>query len=270
VPALVRLGVRVRAEAAEVALAALLELFPDGLEEAEAAGAVEFAAYGAPAALPPEAALRATLGGALLGLERTPVAAGWERGWHAHLRPVDVVAGGRALRVRPPWAPRHADPDVLDVPVAPGEAFGAGAHPTTRLCLELLLGRRPGGGLCDWGAGTGVLALAAARLGWAPVTAVERDPAALDALRANGVAARRLDLELEAPPWAPTVTANLPRALLGRLAARVERPPQTLVASGLLDHQADPVAAAWGARGLREHERRIRDGWAALLLERAA
>jgi ribosomal protein L11 methyltransferase len=250
---------RVRPEAAEVALAALAELFPAGLEEAESDGAVEFASYGAPGALPPEAAVRGALGDALVEIVRMPVAPGWERRWHAHLDPVDVAAGGCRLRVRPPWAPRHPDPAVIDLPVAPGEAFGAGAHPTTRLCLELLLERRPGGGL----------AMAAARLGWAPVTAVERDPAALEALRANGVAARRLDLQAQAPPWAPTITANLPRPLQLRLAARAQRPPETLIASGLLGREAGEVAAAWAARGLRERARPMREGWAGLLLERA-
>jgi ribosomal protein L11 methyltransferase len=272
---LVRLGLRVRREDAEPALAALIELFGAGLEETEVDGAVEFAAYGEAGALPAEAAVRAALGPALVGVRRTDVPGGWERAWHAHLRPVDVTAGGRTLRVRPPWAPRHADPAVLDLPVDPGEAFGAGGHATTRMCVELLLDRAPAGALCDWGAGTGVLALAAARLGWAPVIALEHDDAALDVLRANaarvaagrGIQVRDHDLADTPPPWSPATTANLPRALQLRLASAADRPPETLIASGLLDAEAGEVAAAWAARGLREAARRSLDGWAALLLE---
>ena len=268
---LVRLGVRVRPEDAEPALAALLELFPGGLEETETGGTVELVAYGEPGALPSEAAVRAALGPALVDLRRTDVEPGWERAWHAHLRPVDVTAGGRTRTVRPPWAPPHPDPAVLDLPVDPGEAFGAGGHATTRMCLELLLERAPAGALCDWGAGSGVLALAAARLGWAPVLALEHDPAALDVLRANAAAGpvevRAHDLASVPPPWAPTVSANLPRALHLHLAATVERPPRALIASGLLEAEAGGVAAAWAARGLRERARRGLEGWASLLLE---
>jgi ribosomal protein L11 methyltransferase len=267
--ALVRLGLRVRPEDAEPALAALLGLFPGGLEETESDGAVELAAYGEPDALPSEAAIRAAVGPALVAVRRTDVEPGWERAWHAHLHPVDVTAGGRTLRVRPPWAPRHADPAVLDLPVEPGEAFGAGGHATTRMCLELLLERAPAGALGDWGAGTGVLALAAARLGWTPVLALEHDPAALAVLRANAgpVEVRAHDLAGAPPPWTPAVTANLPRALHLHLAAAVERPPRTLIASGLLEAEAGEAAAAWAARGLRQTARRGREGWAALLLE---
>ena len=75
--------------------------------------------------------------------------------------------------------------------IDPGVYFGAGTHPTTRLCLELLQKREPGGALCDWGAGTGVLAIAAARLGFAPVTAVEVDPGALEVIARNAAQRRR-------------------------------------------------------------------------------
>ncbi len=270
-----RLGVRVRPEAAELALAALLELSPQGLEERDGPGVVEYALYGAPDALPGAEELRARLGDALLAVHQRELPADWERRWHAHLEPVDLQGRAARLRVRAPWHPRHPDPAVLDVAVEPGAAFGAGAHATTRLCLELLLDAGPppaDAGLCDWGAGTGVLALAAAGLGYAPVMAVEHDPAALDALRANAtpvaaVTVLAADLEKSPPPWAATVTANLPRALLERAAARDRRPPQALIASGILEDEAGVVAAAWARRGLGERERRTLDGWAALRLE---
>jgi ribosomal protein L11 methyltransferase len=273
VSALVRLGIRVRGEHAETALAALLDLLPDGLEERALGDDVEFATYADPAALPAEAALRARLGPALAGLSTAPVPEDWARRWHAHLGPVGVADGERELTLRPPWIPGDADDLVLD----PDVLFGAGTHPTTRLVLRLLLGLadEAGGALCDWGAGTGVLAVAAARLGWTPVIAVELDAAAVEVIegnaRRNGVAvdARAGDLTREAAPWAPTVCANLFAPLLTRLAAAVERPPRRLLLSGVLEEEADAVAGAWAARGLAERRRVAEDGWAACLLEAA-
>src|SRR5947209_1689823 len=126
----------------------------------------------------------------------------------------------------------------------------------------------------DAGCGSGVLAIAAAKLGWRPVIALDHDPAAVEATRANAVAngveteARRWDLRRERLPEAPVVLANLVRPLLLALAERMAPPlPRALVASGLLAHEADEVAAAFALRhGLREHDRREGDGWAAVLL----
>ena len=140
-------------------------------------GAVEYALYAPDDSLPPIEEIRALAGDALLDVRAEPVADGWDVRWHEHLRPVRVGD----LLVRPPWIDGSPDDLVID----PGTFFGAGTHPTTRLCLELLQDCPPGGALCDWGAGTGVLAIAAARLGWSPVTAVELDAAALDLIGAN-------------------------------------------------------------------------------------
>jgi ribosomal protein L11 methyltransferase len=268
VSALVRLGIRVHGDQAETALAALLELLPGGLEERELGGDVEFATYAEQDALPDPAVLRARLGGALAGLSRAPVPEDWARRWHRHLGPVTVAEGDRRLTIRPPWVPGAAEDLVVD----PDALFGAGTHPTTQLVLRLLLAEAPGGALCDWGAGTGVLAVAAARLGWAPVIALELDDAAVGVIdenaAANGVAieARAADLTAAPPPWAPTVCANLFAPLLTRLAGEVERPPARLMLSGVLAAEADGVAAAWAARGLQEARRIEDEGWAASLL----
>jgi ribosomal protein L11 methyltransferase len=262
--ALVRLGIRVHADRAEEALARLLPLLAGGAEERVVGGAVEYAVYAPEGELPPPEAVRALAGDTLLGTTTEPVRAGWERRFREFLRPVEV--GG--LVVRPPWSEGGPGDLVID----PGATFGAGGHPTTRLCLELLLGCEPGGGLCDWGAGSGVLAVAAARLGWDPVTAVELDPAARPVIEANAaanavdVAAVTADLLAGSVPWAPTVTANLTAPLHERVAAGLERPPERLIASGMLDAHADAVAAAYRALGLRERERRTAGGWAALVL----
>jgi ribosomal protein L11 methyltransferase len=274
---LVRLGIRVRGDRAEIALAALLPLLGGGAEETDPRdGTVEYALYAPPDALPSPAAVRGLAGDAVLDVAVSDVPAGWERRWHAHLRPVEVAAGARRVRVRPPWMPPAADGAALDVVVDPGDSFGAGGHATTQLCLELLLELEPDGALCDWGAGSGVLALAAARLGWDPVHAVELDPRAVATIRANAdangldVHAQQLDLTAAAAPWAPSVCANLTLELLSAAAARAApRPPGRMIASGVVEPQADAAAAALAGLGLRETRRRVRDGWAALRLERA-
>jgi ribosomal protein L11 methyltransferase len=269
----VRLGIRVRADRAEVALAQLLPILGGGAEERELDGAVEYALYAYEDDLPPLDEVRALAGDTLVDVRSEPVADGWDVRWHEHLRPVRVGD----LVVRAPW---H-DGSPGDVVIDPGTAFGAGTHATTRLCLELLQAAPAGGALCDWGAGTGVLAIAAARLGWDPVTAVEIDPAALAVIRANAarnrvaVEARAADLRAGAP-WAPTVVANLPLPTLTEAARALARtregagavgPPERVIAAGMLAPQADVVVAAFEPLGLRERRRLEEDGWAALVLE---
>jgi ribosomal protein L11 methyltransferase len=151
----------------------------------------------------------------------------------------------------------------IDLVIDPGQAFGTGAHHTTRLCLELLLELDPCGPLADWGSGSGVLAIAAARLGYAPVLAVDVEPASLEASAVNAsrndaaVEVRRVNLRREPAPWAPTVTANLVRPLLLDVARLLERVPERLIMSGLLREEADEVAAAFSAHGLIEADRRF-------------
>ena len=257
-----RLGIRVRADRAEVALARLLPVLPDGVEEREVDGAVEYALYAADDSLPRIEEIRSVVGDALLDVRAEPVADGWDVRWHEHLRPVRVAG----LVVRPPWIDGSPDDLVID----PGTFFGAGTHATTKLCLELLQECEPSGALCDWGAGTGVLAIAAARLGWSPVTAVELDVAALDLIEANaarnhvGVKAVAGDVR-EGAPWAPTVVANLPKPLLLDAAAAT-RPPERLIAAGMLASEAGAVAAAYEPLGLCERRLIEEDGWAALVL----
>ena len=143
-PALVRLGIRVRREQAEIALAALLPILQNGAEETEpSADEVEYAVYAPRAELPTLDDVRALAGDALVDVTLTDVAPGWERRWHEYLQPVEVATGGRRLRIRPPWQPAAGDADVLEVVIDPGELFGAGTHPTTQLCLELLLELEP-------------------------------------------------------------------------------------------------------------------------------
>jgi ribosomal protein L11 methyltransferase len=190
----------------------------------------------------------------------------WLERWREWHRPVDVGQ----LRVRPPWA----EPGELDVMIDPGRAFGTGAHASTRLTLELLVALPAGGPLADWGSGSGVLSVAAARLGFDPVLACDVDPASVEATlaaaSANGVAvtAAACDLRREPGPWAPTVVANLVLPLLRSVAAVMERPPERLIASGLLVEEVDEAAAAFARHGLELRARRDADGWSAILLGR--
>jgi ribosomal protein L11 methyltransferase len=273
----IRLGVRVARSDAELVLAELLVLAPGGVEERDVGNdVVEYGVYGAEGELPALPDLRAAAGDALVEITTEQIADDWADRWRAFHRPIEI--GGRML-VRPPWSPPPAG-DIIDLVIDPGQAFGTGAHPTTKLCLEMLLRLEPSGAFMDLGCGSGVLAIAAARLGWSPIAAVDFDPlsvtATLENAEVNGadVEARRFDLLRDGPaPSAPTVAANLLRPLLLGLARAGFRDPQpgTLVASGLLREEADEVSAALAARtGLIEHAR-LEDGdWAALLLGRQA
>jgi ribosomal protein L11 methyltransferase len=271
---MIRLAVRVARADAEAVLAELLELSPGGLEERELDDeAIEYVLYGAAGELPALPALRAAAGAALVDVSSSEIPDDWAERWKAFHRPVDVSWRFKRLRVRPPWEP--AARGGIDLVIDPGQAFGTGGHHTTRLCLALLLEQEPQGALADWGCGTGVLALAAARLGWDPVLACDSDRAAVDATEENaaandvtGLTVTRCDLRRADGPWAPTVLANLVRPLLLEVAARMTRPPARLIASGLLRHEADAVADAFAAHGLREAERRHGGEWAALLLAR--
>jgi ribosomal protein L11 methyltransferase len=283
----IRLAVRVPRAAAEIVLAELLELVPAGLEETDVSeDIVEYALYGAAGELPDLPAVEAAAGDALVEVTTSEVPDDWADRWKAWHRPVDVAWRFRRLRVRPPWEEALADDEAsagdeapgrgrsIDLVIDPGQAFGTGAHHTTRLCLELLLELDPEGALADWGSGSGVLAIAAARLGYAPVLAVDVEPASLEAsaenarVNAAAVEVRRVNLRREPAPWAPTVTANLVRPLLLDVARLLEDVPERLIASGLLREEADEVAAAFAAHGLQERARRFGGEWAAVLLAR--
>ena len=244
-------------------LAALLELAPSGVEQVDGEGFVEYALYGAPGELPAFPEGEAEVGGALVSVRGEPVADDWTERWKQFHEPVLV---GERIWVRPPWAAQREG--ALDLVIDPGQAFGTGAHPTTKLSLELMLELEPSGSFADLGCGSGVLAIAAAMLGFGPVTAVDNELAALEATRANAAAngvsldtVERVNLREQAAPPARTVAANLVRPLLLQLAGGIEA--EALILSGLLEGEADEVAAAFGRREVR---RLAEGGWAALLL----
>lgn len=205
---------------------------------------------------------------AAVALEPVP-ATGWERAWMADFRPMRF---GRRLWV----VPSHAAPpeaDAVNLRLDPGLAFGTGTHPTTALCLEWLDARPPRGlRVLDYGCGSGILAVAAALLGAEAVDAVDIEPQALEATRANaernGVAAR---LRTFAPGALPpgrydVVIANILARPLVELASTLTRrlaPGGTLVLAGMLADQAGAVARAY-TPALTLGRAGERDGWVLL------
>jgi ribosomal protein L11 methyltransferase len=249
-------------------LAALLDVAPAGLEQVDGEGFVEFALYGAPGELPSFPEGEAEIGGARVTVRGEQVPEDWEERWKRFHIPV-LVAG--RLYVRPPWEEPALRPGVTEVVIDPGRAFGTGSHPTTRLCLELMLELDARGSFVDLGCGSGVLAIAAAKLGFAPVIALDSDRGAVEATVANARAnavelarVERFDLRGGPPPSADVVAANLMRPLLLRLAELMRPRPPVLIASGLLDDEPDDVAAAFAP--LAERRRLTLQGWSALLL----
>ncbi len=233
----------------------MLELFPEGFEEAvRPDGALELRAY-----TDRDGEERARR--AFAGARSEPIAPGWEETWRRFHRPTRV---GR-LWVGPPW--ENPDTGALAVVIDPGRAFGTGAHPTTRLCLELLLDLERGS-LVDLGCGSGVLAISAAKLGFAPVVALDVDDAAVEATRANaranGVAVdvARADVLAAGLPDADVALANIALAVVERLAVRT--PTRRLVAAGYVAAE-QPRLVGW-----RHELRREAEGWAADLYEREA
>jgi ribosomal protein L11 methyltransferase len=275
----IRLAVRVtRARAPEV-LVELLVLSPAGLEEIDIdEQTIEYVLYGAPSELPGLPALRARLGDEVVALGTSEIADDWAERWRAFHQPVELA---ERLYVRAPWHPPLPDErGLVDLVIEPGQAFGTGAHATTRLCLELLVELERAGAargvLLDVGCGSGVLAIAAAKLGWSPVIALDHEAESVSATgqnaAANGVAidVRRADLQADDVPVAPTIVANLLRPLLLALSERLTQPPALLIASGLLADQGDELAAELAARHRLEERRRRCDGeWLALLFEHA-
>ena len=223
----------------------MLELFPTGFEEVDRPYGVELAAYTDSAG---EERMWAFFG----GVRAADVDGGWEDKWRAFHRPVRV---GR-LWVGPPWEQR--DDDALAVVIDPGRAFGTGSHATTQLCLAALQELEPRS-LLDVGCGSGVLAVAAALLGFSPVVAVDVEEPSVDATRANAVVnGVVLEVRLVGPeellPPAEVVLANISLESVGSLAARIDC--KTLVTSGYLASET-PVLP-----GFEHVARRTLEGWA--------
>ncbi len=243
-----RLTVSVPRERVEETRAAFVGLAPHGFEERDVEGGVELAVYADGATLD-------RMCWQLPAATVEPVDEGWEDAWRAFHRPVEVAG----IWLGPPWE-TPTDPSRAVV-IDPGLAFGTGAHPTTRLCVELLAGLECGGSLLDVGCGSGVLAIVAARLGFGPVTCVDVDPVAVETTvanaRANGITveARVLDALDEPLRAADVAVANV---LLGPVETILTRlDAREAITSGYLEGER-PAHPGWA-----HVETALLDGWAA-------
>jgi ribosomal protein L11 methyltransferase len=271
----IRLAVRCSADQADLVLAEMVQLAPGGVEEESGPGWVEYAIYGAEGELPDLGGVEAAVGDGSVDVRAEPVPDDWADRWRDFHEP-SVIADGRVV-IRPSWH-ESSSGESIDVVIDPGQAFGTGAHPTTRMCVELLLelsdGGRADGPLVDLGTGSAVLAIVAAKLGFAPVTGVDLEVAALEAAAINAeanavtVEFERMNLREEPPPAARNLVANLTAPLLRDVASRMPAETSTVVCSGLLAREAPGIEAAFADAGLERHTRLDSGDWTALRLER--
>jgi len=188
----------------------------------------------------------------------------WVRLTQAQFAPVAI---GERLWVGPSW---HRAPDGrVAVRIDPGLAFGTGSHPTTRLVLSFLENTVRGGErVLDYGCGSGILAIAAAKLGATQVDAVDLDPEALETTRnnalANGVVLNAAAPERLAPARYDLVVSNILAAPLIVLAPLLARRGARIALSGILETQADEVARAYRP-WLEMRVGAQSEGWALLL-----
>ena len=259
------LTVQVPAEAADDVAALLLEEGASGAEVRDGslapmpgtavppAGRAEVVAFFASR----QAAQAAATAQGLAGPVTEVADRDWSETWKDGL---DAFAVGRVF-VRPSWIEAAIPPGAVEVVLDPGMAFGTGTHPTTALCLaalDRLLQAEPGAHVLDVGTGSGLLAIAAAKLGAARVAATENDPAALRVAQENALRNQaRLETYLAPPEAVPgsfgvvvaNILANTLLALARGLAGRVA-PGGTVLLSGLVAGQEYEVRDAYRALGL--------------------
>jgi ribosomal protein L11 methyltransferase len=225
----------------------MLELFPEGFEEAERGGLYELSAY-------TDAGGEARMEDAFGAVVASDVPSDWEDRWKRFHRP--VRAGG--VWIVPPWEDDRNYEQAITID--PGRAFGTGAHPTTRLCLELISELEPGS-LLDVGCGSGVLAIGGARLGFRPVIGLDNDVRAIEAAGRNAAANglepefRLLDALADPLPASDLAVVNISAEAVAAIAPRVDC--EVLVTSGYFEPHVPAIA------GFRSLDRRTLEGWAA-------
>jgi ribosomal protein L11 methyltransferase len=197
--------------------------------------------------------------------------ADWANAWKAYYKPIRL---GKRLVITPPWETPELGPEDLSIIVDPGMAFGTGSHPTTQLCLIALEEFvRPGQAIADVGTGSGILAIAAAKLGAASVVANDVDPLAVTIARENA-AVNTVSIEIaETIPAGPydLVVANILADVIIGMAedfARWTKPNGMFIASGIIDTREFDVRRAVEAVGFTSKNPRFQGEWVALIFER--
>ena len=226
----------------------MLELFPEGFEELGGdGGALELAAY-------TNAAGEERIWQAFGGAAASDVEEDWQDRWRQFHKPVRVGS----LWIGPPW--ETPDEDATAVVIDPGRAFGTGGHPTTQLCLQLLE-REPRGSVLDVGCGSGVLSIAAAKLGFAPVRAFDFDPQAVEATARNAadngvsIEVGQADLREDELPEAELALANIAADAVVALGPRL-RAARAITSGYLVSDEPE-------LEGYRREHRVQSGGWAA-------
>ena len=199
--------------------------------------------------------------------------ADWATAWKAYYKPMRI---GKRLVVTPPWETPELGPNDLAIVVDPGMAFGTGSHPTTQLCLVALEEYvQPGLAVADVGTGSGILAIAASKLGASPVAANDNDPLAVtiaaENAEINGVSVQIAET-LPPGPYAVVVANILADVIIGMAAQLAEWTALggTLIASGIIDTREADVRQAVEAAGFMSQETRHQGEWVALIFKRQA
>lgn len=204
----------------------------------------------------------------------------WQEAWKVHFHVEQVSA---RIIVKPTWEPCTPGPGVCVVEIDPGLSFGTGQHATTRACLRFIDAStlaRPGASLIDLGCGSGILAIAAAKLGCAPVLALDNDPVAVRVARENcalnGVQNRVEAFEADLGAFQPgrtfdVVVANIVSGVLQEYAGRIAQwidpgAHGTAILAGILATQQHDVSLAFEAAGLSVREVMAEGEWVALRL----
>lgn len=266
-----RVSFRIPASTREDVLDGVLPLLPAGIVERPVAeDVVEISSFGA--ALPDDDTLRAAAPVPLEELERETVPADW-RERRRRFGGGAVLISNR-LVVRSPHDPPVPEGLMEVVIERGGSGFGSGSHPTTQMCLGLLLEIEPAGGATDFGCGVGTLAIAAAKLGWSPVSGLDREGPAIEEAhlnaRRNGVVAdfAHADVGTAELPIRELLMANAPPPVHERLAAAVTPQVRYVIVSGIVEGELEPVRESYAAAGLLPRRGMAADSWVAMLLGR--